>query len=57
MCGDGLAGDWPIKKSFFVPALARIDARELARSHGQNAFLWGARDKLARLCWRFSPRR
>jgi hypothetical protein len=51
------AKNWPIEETFFVPMLAQAAARELTRSYGQNAFLWGARGKAARLCWRIKDRR
>lgn len=51
--GENHAGtqDWPVEETLFVPGLARAAARVLMRGYGQNAFLWGARGKPARLCW------
>jgi hypothetical protein len=51
------AKNWPIEETFFVPMLAQTAACELARRYGQNAFLWGAQGKVARLCWRVKCRR
>jgi hypothetical protein len=51
------AKDWPIEETLFVPMLPLAAAHELAKHYGQNAFLWGARGKAARLCWRVSFRR
>lgn len=36
------AGEWPQEPSVLVLGISRERARELARSYGQNAFLWCA---------------
>lgn len=45
------ANDWPDEPSCFVAGLDQERARELARRHGQNAFLAGMPGEAVRLVW------
>lgn len=44
-------GSWPSEPSVFVPNIAIVEARRIARRFGQNALIFGRRSEAPRLLW------